>query len=328
MKKSVWVLFPIFIISLAGCNRSFEAGYVSDGSNGSQGSGGGGGGTAPNPTNKESVRAAYNAEFSGTWMDPQWTGDFNSCNPGTTSLQFQQTVINRISFYRQLVGLPAVQLVPNLGDYQAAALIMGANGQLSHSPPSTWKCFSQSGSSGAGSSNLALGTYGSGAIDMYMDDFGGNNSAVGHRRWILNSSRTHFATGDVPGGSGGQAANSLSVWQAAGSDPGLNVVAWPPAGYVPKPVLPSGSQRWSFATRLGGLNAATVRMRNLTTGQNLNASLEPFSTGFGEATLVWLAPDVNYHSPAEDTVYEVTIENIQTGSGATSYTYRVIVFDP
>src|SRR5205809_968253 len=37
----------------------------------------------------------------------------------------------------------------------------------------------------AGKSNIALGNAGPDAITAYIEDFGGNNAAAGHRRWIL-----------------------------------------------------------------------------------------------------------------------------------------------
>lgn len=319
------IIFLLFTALLSvSCQRSLEAVYQSTGFEGSHGN------TRPDPGNRDSVSQAYKAEFERPYVDPQWTGSFQNCDPGTTSIEFQQSVIDRISFYRQLAGLSPVKLVANSGAYQAAALIMGANGNLSHHPDSSWRCYSQDGAGGAGSSNIALGAYGPGAIDLYIDDHGGNNQAVGHRRWILLPGRTHFATGDVPGG-GGSAANSLSVWESGdGSVTPVqpDVVAWPPAGYVPRRVLPAGSTRWSFAYTKGNISNAQVRMRNVTDNQDIPVQLEPFYSGYGQPTLVWLAPGVNYRRSGPDTVYRVTIDNIQVSGSATSYSYDVIVFDP
>jgi len=78
---------------------------------------------------------------------------------------------------------------------QAAALIFGAQGQISHDPPSNWACYSAAGDEAAGSSNIALGASGTSAIDLYMRDPGSNNAAVGHRRWILYPQTQTFGTG-------------------------------------------------------------------------------------------------------------------------------------
>jgi hypothetical protein len=53
-------------------------------------------------------------------------------------------------------------------DAQAAALIMDANGALSHQPPPSWDCWTQSGYDGADNSNLYL--FGSARPDFLIDD--------------------------------------------------------------------------------------------------------------------------------------------------------------
>ena len=47
---------------------------------------------------------------------------------------------------------------------KVAALIMHANDRLSHSPPSSWNCWTAAGDEAAGTSSLALGHYGSAAV--------------------------------------------------------------------------------------------------------------------------------------------------------------------
>ena len=75
--------------------------------------------------------------------------------------------------------------------------MMTANNQLSHSPPNTWLCFTAQGAAGAASSNLALGTssHSVNAVANFIEDFGSNNSAAGHRRWLLHSAKTSFSYG-------------------------------------------------------------------------------------------------------------------------------------
>src|SRR3546814_12342301 len=71
-------------------------------------------------------------------------------------------------------GLAPVPLSSTLNaGAQRAALIMSANGALSHHPTTSWKCYSSSGAAAAGKSNLALSypSIKSGQIiDLYMDD--------------------------------------------------------------------------------------------------------------------------------------------------------------
>lgn len=325
MKTKLTSLFTA-IFFLSACGPGFDGNNISDwASEGVDPISAGGGINNPAPTgsidtsNKDAVIAAYNREFSSPTPDMGFTGDVQNCNAGTTSLQFQQATINRINFYRAMAGMNAVTLTPNLSNYNKAALIMAANGQLSHSPPSTWRCYSSEGASGAGSSNLALGASGPGAIDIYIDDFGANNTAVGHRRWIMLPSQSTFATGDVPG------ANSLAVWQGGGNNvpAGLQFVAWPSAGYFPRNLWP-GSNRWSFSAINGSLGQAVVSMKNLGTGGAITVNMEPFYSGYGAETLVWIPQGISSGStPAS---YEVNISNVQTGNGPKTYRYSVTVF--
>lgn len=65
-----------------------------------------------------------------------------------------------------MAGVPATVVLS--GEFtakaQKAALMMSVNRQLSHSPDSTWICYSAEGAEAAGKSNLYLGVYGPSAI--------------------------------------------------------------------------------------------------------------------------------------------------------------------
>jgi hypothetical protein len=198
---------------------------------------------------------------------------------------------------------------------------MSANGQLSHSPPTDWKCYSSSGAGGAGSSNLALGTDGIGAINIYMDDWGSNNYPVGHRRWLQNPNTGTFATGDVPG------ANSLAVWLGGSGSgmPARGFISWPTSGYFPAQNLP-GSNRWSFSLPSGGFSSSTqISMRNMTDGVNYTANIQPFYDGFGLPTIVWEPQGFSANTSGRDVTIRVSITGLS--STPSSYTYDVILFN-
>ena len=113
--------------------------------------------------------------------------------------------------------------------------------ELSHDPPSTWIDYTAAGADAAANSDLALGASGTSAIDLFMMDPGDNNTSVGHRRWILDPPTQTMGVGDIPGES-----DSLYVVQPQTTPvPAVSVVAWPPAGFVPAPVIPD---RWSLQT--------------------------------------------------------------------------------
>jgi len=66
----------------------------------------------------------------------------------------------------------------------------------------------------AKNSNLAIGSAGPDAITTYIQDFGANNSEVGHRRWILYPQTQVMGTGDIPAQGTYFAANATWVFDA------------------------------------------------------------------------------------------------------------------
>ena len=140
------------------------------------------------------------------WNELGWTGSTASCTAGTLSDQAHSKVLQRINYYRRLAGLAddiVLDTVKNTKSQQAA-LIMSANSNLSHNPPPTWRCYTAEGAEAAGKSNLGLGFHSTNAIDGYMEDFGTNNTAVGHRRWILYSRAKVMGHGST--------SNSQALW--------------------------------------------------------------------------------------------------------------------
>lgn len=272
--------------------------------------------------NKAAVIEAMNSIYNAPQPAMNFTGDVATCKAGTTSIEYQQAVINRINFFRAMIGVPAVTLNTDNSSYQNAALMMSANGQLSHQPPSTWKCYSAEGSQGASSSNLAIGVDGANAIDVYMDDWGSNNYMVGHRRWIISPMQSSIATGDVPG------ANSLGVnfGGAAPFPQGRRFTSWPSAGYFPTQLLPR-SQRWSLSTYGLGLGQAEVAMKNITTGEIYTVTKEKYVSGYGNDTLVWVPQQVVNPAQGENIIL-VTISNLMNyQQSVESISYTVTVFN-
>jgi uncharacterized protein YkwD len=262
-----------------------------------------------------------------------WTGNVAGCNAGTTSAAFKQAVIDRVNYYRLLAGLPPVVQfgASQTTDAQNAALMMSANNQVSHSPPPSWLCYTASGANAAANSNLALGAFGVDAIDIYMDDAGAGNDAVGHRRWLLFPPQTSVATGDIPT-SGGNAANALWVLGPFGGRPSTpNGVAWPPQGYVPWDLLPAGSNRWSFSYpgAVFGIDGdAPLAFAQLYRYNTLNipVNYELVHNGYGDETLVFKPTGFPYGPPATDTLYLVNVSNVG-GGGPSAFTYTTRVID-
>lgn len=256
-----------------------------------------------------------------------WTGDHASCDAGTTAQAFRNAVQLRINYFRAMAGVPGdVQLRYEFNrKAQQAALMMSANGTLSHNPDSSWQCYTVEGDQAAGSSNLCLGCYGPSAISAYMHDGGSSNYAVGHRRWILYPRTENMGTGDIPWTDGYWSSNALWVFDEYRPRPETReeYVAWPPPGYVPWQVV---FPRWSFTYNGADFSTATVAMSS--GGHGIPVAVLPVVNGYGENTLVW-EPDLSFSGPPPgDTAYNVTVQGVKVDGTPRNFAYQVIVFDP
>jgi len=283
-------------------------------------------------SSRRDTLAFYNYIYSASEnysAEMAWTGNVNTGDPGTTSAAFKDDVRRRVNFYRALAGLPGDILFDATysSKSQEAALMMSANGQLNHSPPSTWTYYTANGAAAAGSSNLSLGNYGPGAINGQMGDDGSNNTFAGHRRWILFSRAQTMGTGDVPNNpnnSGKSGANSLWVFGPNKPVPTPKFVGWPGEGYFPDMLVPT---RWSLTYPGANFAAATVTMTHL--GSNVPVTVESRTdNGYGDNTIVWHANSALDSATTTDQAYAVTVSEISGGGIPTSKTYTVTLFNP
>ena len=287
-------------------------------------------------SSREQVRLFHQSVYdSAEGVEPSWTGDAAACQAGTISPDFQDAVVRRINYFRALAGVPAgVVLDPVLNAKdQEAALMMSVNNALTHFPPVSWSCYTADGAEAARNSNLAIGRFGSSAIDAYMEDFGSGNAAVGHRRWLLYPQTQTMGAGDVPATGPLRSANAVWVFDGhfGGPRPVTRTpyVTWPPAGYVPYPVVYS---RWSFSYSDANFSGATVSLTR--DGLAVPVITEPPSGNTGENSLVWYPADLNPNTPhawprpTSDTVYEVAVRGVLVVGSSRDYTYQVTVFDP
>ncbi len=286
-----------------------------------------------NTDNREEVRLFYKTVFdSSAGVSAGWTGDISTCNAGDTSSEYKAATLRRINWFRAMAGMPGVQLDPTFNaKAQQAAMLMGANNQLNHFPPTNWACHNGIGAEAAGKSNLDMSRSGSDAISSYMRDPGSNNNVVGHRRWLLYPQTQYMGTGDVVGSGNTKSFNALWVFDGNIFSPRPAVrdgfVAWPAKGYAPHgAVFP----RWSISYPNADFSAAKVSMTE--NGIDIPTKLEPVSNGFGENTLVWIPGNyvdgMSWMRPNADTVYQVTVSNVKLNGQIYSVTYPVTVFDP
>ena len=295
------------------------------------------GGYVVDTENREAVRLFYKAVYaSSDGVASQWTGNLATCDAGDTSSDYKAATLRRINWFRAMAGVPAsIQFDATFNaKAQQAAMLMSANNQLSHTPPSTWRCYSAFAAEAAGKSNLGLGSSGTDAVSGgYMADGGANNAAVGHRRWVLYPQTRFMGTGDVRDTSGATTSSANALWvfdaNVSSARPAVrdDFVAWPPKGFTPYPAV---FPRWSFSHPKADFSAATVTMTE--NGTPLATRTEPVMNGFGENTLVWLpgayTDGMTWAKPAFDTAYQVQLSNVVIDGEARSFSYRVTVFDP
>lgn len=268
--------------------------------------------------------------YQDLYRDPDGQAVATSPNPqgcqsaGTTP-EHRRAVLDRVNYFRAMAGVPAG--ITLNADYNAlaqrVALMMAANRSISHAPPSSWACWTQTGAAAANRSNLWLSRYGADAVTGWIEDPGSGNTAAGHRRWVLHPPTRQMGTGSVRGPSSDvfRTASALYVMDSHIFDPVPTprdgFVAWPPPGFVPDDLV---FDRFSFGIDGANFANADVVVRR---GANIVADTEhPQANGYGINTLVWEVPAAD-HQPAD---YHVTIRGV-TGAPRSVYEYDIHAFD-
>ena len=278
----------------------------------------------PAAVERARVLAEYNTYYIASEASTSgWTGNTANCIPGTISADAMNKALIRINYFRRCVGLNSditFDATKN-GKCQEAALMLDANGTLSHTPPNTWSCWTQNGSDACGSSNIAMGYSITGSISAYINDFGSSNTPVGHRRWVLYSKAKVMGIGHT------STYNDLWVMGNSGNPVPSNLPAfipWPPKGYVPAPLVYA---RWSFSKRLADFTNATVSMTDGSGNAIPCTVISNTDDGYGDNTIVWEPTGINTTSTS-DISYNVTVGNVNINSVDSTYTYKVTIIKP
>jgi hypothetical protein len=245
-----------------------------------------------------------------------WTGHSDNCEAGDTPDSVKQKILQRLNYFRRLSGLPAASLNSEYSaKAQQAALMMKDNNALNHYPPSTWKCTTPDGQLAAANSNLALGTSGPGAIDLYINDAGENN--LGHRRWALYPPLTQVGTGDT------DFSNALWVIGGFGTRPS-EYSAYPGNGYIPAPLV---YDTWSFSVSAADFSGASVQIVDQN-GTNYPATTATTDNGYGDNTISWSLQNNPCRGLTSDLQLNVTVSGIKVGNQLFTYQYSVYIFVP
>jgi uncharacterized protein YkwD len=218
------------------------------------GAGAGGAGAAPDG-------GAGSADVCTRWKadradmsEGTWSGATATCTAGDLSADARANALRLVNLYRWLAALPPVVTDPTRdAQDQACALMMRANNMLSHTPPTTWLCYTADGATAAGSSNISSGRAVS-SVDGYMID-SGNPTTIGHRRWIMSNSLGPIGIGGTD--------RSSCLWTLTGTGKvGKPWMAWPAQGTIPLQAIVVG--RDSADTTGWSLQSDTI---NLATAQ-------------------------------------------------------------
>jgi hypothetical protein len=278
-------------------------------------------------SNRQQVVSFFNNVYVPAWTPTaNWNGNAASCNPGSVNPAFAAAEVQMINYFRAMVGLPAdlVESSPASDKANQAALMMKANGALSHSPPPSWNCYTAAGAEAAGKSNLAFNATGAYAIALYIADPGTGNYAAGHRRWILYPPLAAVGRGD------NDVANDLwviataqhPVWGPRPSAPAW--IAWPPPEYVPYQVV---YPRWSLSHNPSvDFGAANVTMT--VNGSPVTENVRPVVNGYGDNTLVWEPTGITTGPGMSDQVVAVEVSNILISGSPVTVSYTVTIIDP
>lgn len=332
-----FIIYLTIVLFIAGCGGSTGSGNGSSGS--SSGSSGSGGAditpiTMPefSNTNKQQL-----VDFVKQYYDnnanndrPTYVEAGGGCEPLKLSDEIQSRTLNRLNFYRAMVGFDGkIEFKADFNDIaHDVALIMSKNDALTHYPPKSYDCWSQSGYDGASHSNIASGSSNASAIDGYILDSGSGNEKVGHRRWIFAPDAKYMGHGATMIGSYIKPKDALYVKDKSGvkSTKQPDFVAWPSAGYFPKKLFPkspiSKLDRWSFAKNNEDFTNATVSMtKNGETVSNTSV-VTASGNSYLDSIIVWEPSGDNFTNNDGDR-YEITITTLKKDS----YTYWVEIVD-
>lgn len=247
----------------------------------------------------------------------QWSGSINSCSAGTISQNATDNALRQVNLFRWLSGLSEVSTTPTLNEKaQECALIMDAYNGLTHTPQPHFDCYSEAGAQAASSSNISPypGVY---SVELYMSD-PGNETTLGHRRWIMSNglgpiglgSTADFSCMWVHGGNGTDAAGWTS---------------WPPADIVPIAVTNLGwaaldETGWSLQSDAINLDDASVTITR-DDGTDLPVTVTKLGAYYGSQ---WAISMIPLGWTSEPGWYEV---NVDAEGGTIQYRVELVDCD-
>lgn len=242
------------------------------------------------------------------------------CDPGVLSQAGVNEGMRRINAYRWLVGLGPASTAVSHVQAQGCALVSAWNpaGAQAHEPSPESVCYTSDGAAGAGSSNIAWGSRSTvHAIDQWVEDRG-NETTIGHRRWILNPPLSDVQLGLYVGGTSFGGAACMSVFASSGMGRRPEWFAFPPPGFSP---VSAPTATWTFHAGWSFADVA-ITVTRASDGADLEIEILDLrqSGGFGYPNATSFRP-IGWSATSGET-YEVRVL-----AGEQSATYEVKPID-
>lgn len=258
----------------------------------------------------------------------------NSCDMGQLSEGAKSRALQITNYSRELHGLSPLSYNYDYdNEVQAASLIMKANTTMSHTPSSSSQCYSDEGYNGSSSSDLYAGYRNNDPakeVVEWIDDSSNAStvSAVGHRRWLLNPFGLYMSYGQIEGWS---ALKVFNFGDSASGTANVDFIAFPYKRYPY--IFVNNKTPWSFTviedhnSNYGNaheyFNNATISIIEKSSGKALNVS-KKYSDAIAYGVPNILSWQVSNWK--QDTLYEVTISNVNMQSGLNkSFTYDIYI---
>ncbi len=278
-------------------------------------------------SDQQAVTDAYlNTYLPALAVPVDWNGDIATCTAGEPSAAAKQAMLDTINFVRAMAGLdPVTEDVAISQTYtQQAALMMEANGEMSHSRPSTWDCWSAQGGqnfpTGNGGEIIAQAGDAS-AIPMYLLDDGASNKTMGHRASVLAPWTSQVGIGSTTN------YNAIHVLGDSSLPPVASSYSWPTKGYFPSQLLAQSATRWSYYPQCGDASGATVTVTK--NGEAIPVTTYPVQYRLAQTDGVgWDMPTPGTPAAGTTDTYQVKVTGIADtgGCATTSDSYTVDVY--
>lgn len=274
--------------------------------------------------------------------------DVDSCKEGKLRQNVVLAQLASLNALRAIHGLPAVvySAADEFGEQQSA-LLQSANQALSHTPPTSWKCYSQAGYNGSSTSNLAL-SYGPGLrirtdesyLAGWMNEIDNVTvDSVGHRRWLLDPFLGAVSYGRVAGTTSGSFGRvdgvALKVFGQTGAKAAVGTlpayVAYPQGDYPVKfwqdgallSFSAIASQSAGGANRLVNFSAATISVRERGGAELAISKIAYDNDGYGLPNNLQFAAAGIRHG----ITYDVKISGVSGTGTQPSYSYSFRIVD-